>query len=75
MTSYKFEFSHWRKIYLIKNLLQDFLSSLNAVITTNQSTRTITGHVIYNPTCTYKIQLKTTYPHQIEQGNIQKQVL
>ena len=35
--------------------LQDLLSNLNAVISTNEST----GHVIYNPTYTYKFQLKT----------------
>ena len=31
-----------------KNTLQDLLSSLNAVISTNESTQIITGHVIYN---------------------------
>ena len=36
------------------------LSSLNAVISTNESTQIITGHVIYNPVYTYKFQLKTT---------------
>ena len=36
------------------------LSSLNAVISTNESTRIITGHVIYNPAYTYKFQLKPT---------------
>ena len=39
-----------------KNPLQDLLSSLNAVISTNDSTQFITGQVIY----TYKFQLKTT---------------
>ena len=43
-----------------KNPLQDLLSSLNAVISTNESTQIITGHVIYNPAFTYKFQLKTT---------------
>ena len=43
-----------------KNPLQDLLSSLNAVISTNESTEYITGHVIYNPAYTYKFQLKTT---------------
>ena len=43
-----------------KNPLQDLLSSLNAVISTNESTQIITGHVIYNPAYTYKLQLKTT---------------
>jgi hypothetical protein len=33
--------------------LQDLLSSLNAVISTNESTEFITGHVIYNPAYTY----------------------
>ena len=37
------------------------LSSLNAVISTNESTQIITGHVIYNPAYTYKFQLKTTF--------------
>jgi dynein heavy chain len=37
MTCYKFECSHWWKIYFYKkNILQDFLSSLNAVISTNE---------------------------------------
>ena len=43
-----------------KNSLQDFLSSLNAVISTNERTEFIKGHVIYNPAYTYKFQLKTT---------------
>ena len=45
---------------LKENPLQDFLSSLNAIISTNESTESITGHVIYNPAYTYKFQLKTT---------------
>ena len=47
--------------FIKKNPLEDLLSSLNAVISTNESTRIITGHVIYNPAYTYKFQLKTTY--------------
>ena len=43
-----------------KNCLQDFLSSLNAVISTNESTQFISGHVIYNQAYTYTFQLKTT---------------
>ena len=43
-----------------KNPLQDLLSSLNAVILSNQSTQIISGHVIYKPAYTYKFQLKTT---------------
>ena len=47
-------------LFLQKKNLQDLLSSLNAVISTNESTEFITGHVIYNPAYTYKFQLKTT---------------
>ena len=36
------------------------LSSLNAVISNNESTEFIKGHVIYNLAYTYKFQLKTT---------------
>ena len=45
---------------LQKTPLQDFLSILNAVISTNESPEFTTGHVIYNPAYTYKLQLKTT---------------
>ena len=47
-------------LFFKKNHLQDLLSSLNAVISTNESTQSITGHVIYNQAYTYKFQLKTT---------------
>ena len=60
MTCYKFKCSHWWKIYLKKNPLQDLLSSLNSVVSTNESTRIINGHAIYNPAYAYKFQLKTT---------------
>ena len=33
---YKFEYSHWWKIYLSKYPLQDLPSSLNPVISTNE---------------------------------------
>ena len=33
--------------------------ALQSVISTNESTRIITGHVIYNLAYTYKFQLKT----------------
>ena len=46
--------------------MQDLLSSLNAVISTNKSTQFITGHVIYNPAYTYKFQLKTTLVHKLD---------
>ena len=51
MTCYTFQCSHWWKIYL-----QD----LNVVISTNESTRIITVHVISNLASTYQFQLKTT---------------
>ena len=41
------------------------LSILNDVISTNESTGIITGHVIYNPAYTYKFQLKTTIDHEM----------
>ena len=47
-------------LFVKKNPLQDLLSSLNAVILTNESTEFKTGHVIYNSAYTYKFQLKTT---------------
>ena len=47
-------------LFLQKHPLQDFLSSLNAVISTNESTEFITSHVILNLAYTYKFQLKTT---------------
>ena len=37
------------------------LSSLNAVISTDESTQIITSHMIYNPAYNYKLQLKTTH--------------
>ena len=33
---------------------------MNIVISTNEGTQIITGHVTYNPAYTYKFQLKTT---------------
>ena len=48
-------------LFLQKNPFQDFLSSLNAVISTNESTEFITGYLIYNLAYTYKFQLKITY--------------
>ena len=37
MTCYKLECSHWWKIHFKKNPLQDLLSSLNAVMSTNET--------------------------------------
>ena len=47
-------------LFVKKNPLHDLLSNLNAIISTNESTQIITGHVIYNPAYTYEFQLKTT---------------
>ena len=55
--------SHW---WIFFNPLQDLLSTLNAVISTNESNEFITGHVIYNPAYTYKFQLKTTHKGKVE---------
>ena len=52
MTCYKC--SHWWKIYSLKNPLHDLLLSLNAVVSTNESTEFITVRVIHNPAYTYK---------------------
>ena len=46
----KLEHSDWRV-----NLVKDFLK-----FSINESTRIITGHVIYNPAYAYKFKLKTT---------------
>ena len=48
-------------LFVKKNPLQDLLSSLNAIISTNESSEFIAGHVIYKPNYTYKNQLKTTF--------------
>ena len=45
VTCYKFEWSHWSKVYLNKNPLQDLLSGLNAAVSTNE--RTVFIHVMW----------------------------
>ena len=35
-------------LFVKKNILQDLLSSLNAVISTNESSQFIIGHMVYN---------------------------
>ena len=63
MTCYKLECPHWWKIYLYvykKNPLQDLLSSLNAVISTNERNWILTGHVIFKLRYNQIYQLKTT---------------
>ena len=46
-----------------KNPLQVLLSSLNVVISTNDSTEFITGHVIYNPAYTYNRKPQKAFPN------------
>ena len=60
MTYYNSSALNWWKIYLKKNPLQDLLSSLNAVISTNESIEFITGHMVYNLAYTYILQMTTT---------------
>ena len=48
------------KLLLKKNPLQDLLSSLNAEISTNESTGFITGHMVYNLAYTQILQTTTT---------------
>ena len=47
-------------LFVKKNPLQDLLSSLNAVISTNERTEFITGHVIFKLRYNQIYQLKTT---------------
>ena len=47
-------------LFFQKNILQDLLSSLNALISTNDSTRFITCHMIYNLAYTLILQTATT---------------
>ena len=52
--------------------IYNFVSSPNAVISTNESTEIITGHVIYNPAYTsFKFKLKTTIMSEL--GNTKDQ--
>ena len=53
-------------LFFQKNPLPDFLSSLNAVILTNESTGFITGHMIYNLAYTQILQTTTTIFHVID---------
>ena len=48
------------KFIFQKNPLQDLLSSLNAEISTNESTGFITGHMVYNLAYTQILQTTTT---------------
>jgi hypothetical protein len=46
--------------FILKKSLTGFALQSEFVISTNESTEFITGHVIHNPAYTYKFQLKTT---------------
>ena len=48
-------------LFLKKNPLQGLLSSVNAVISTNERIEFITGHKTYNPAYTKILQTTTTY--------------
>ena len=48
-------------LFAKKNPLQDLLSSLNALISTNEMIEFITGHVIFNGAYNEIFLLKTTY--------------
>ena len=51
-----------KNLFFRKNPLQDMLSSLNDVISTNERTESITGHVIFKLHYNQTYQLKiTTY--------------
>ena len=47
------------KLIFKKNPLQNLLSSLNAEISTNESTGFVTGHMVYNLAYTQILQTKT----------------
>ena len=47
-------------LFFQKKPLQELLSSLNSVISTNESTWFITGHMVYNLAYTYILQMTTT---------------
>ena len=59
MTCYKFEWSHWWKIYFKKNPLQELLSSLIAVISTNERNQILTDHVTFKLPYNQIYQMKT----------------
>ena len=62
MTCYRFECFHCigRKFICKKNPLQDLLSSLNYVISTNERNRILTDHVIFELRYNEIYQMKTT---------------
>ena len=63
-------------LFLKTNPLQDLLSSLNAAISTNESTWFTTGHMVYNLAYTYILQTTTslnpTHDKFLEWWNITK---
>ena len=48
-------------VFVKKNPLQDLLSSLNLVISTNEMNRILTGHMIFKLLYNQIYQLKTTH--------------
>ena len=54
-------FSHWWQTYFYKKKsLQDLLSSVNAVISTNERIEFIADHMTHNPAYTLILQTTTT---------------
>ena len=47
-------------LFFQKNPLQDLLSSLKSEISTNDSTQSIKGHMVYNLAYTQILQMTTT---------------
>ena len=60
----KIKSSHWWKIYFPKkNPLQDLLSSLNAIISTNERNEFITDHMTYSRAYTYINLIDDNHPY------------
>ena len=54
-------------LFVKKDPLQDLLSSLNAVISTNERNWILTGHVIFKLCYSQIYQLKTTIVYQLQE--------
>ena len=58
-------------LFVKKNPLQDFLSSLNAVISTNGKNLILTGHVTFKLPCNQIYQMKTPqYSNKIKHDSL-----
>ena len=57
--------------YIKKNPLEDLLSSVNAVISTNEKIEFITDHMTYNPAYTWILQTTTTMSAQLNFSKIE----